>query len=224
MKRLLVTAVWFAVCGCRPAGLAAENPREGLKMEEQRSGTWTPGLTAAEQETIFAIARDTLQWCVQGQSRKFDMAPYQITPKLKTILATFVTLKIAGELRGCIGSLEAREPLYLSVHGNAVNAAMHDPRFSPLQAEELPAVQIQVSVLSPLTDIAGPDEFRLGRHGIILSKGGRRAVFLPEVAVEQKWTREETLTYLSRKAGLPPDAWKQGAAFQVFESVVLARE
>ena len=119
MKHLLVTAVWFAICCCRPAGLPAENPREGLKMEEQRSGTWTPGLTAAEQETIFAIARDTLQWCARGQSRKFDMAPYRITPKLKTILATFVTLKISGELRCQLANFVGIEKLqHHKTYGN----------------------------------------------------------------------------------------------------------
>ncbi|MGI6087195.1 MAG: AmmeMemoRadiSam system protein A [Kiritimatiellia bacterium] len=193
-------------------------------MHEHRSGTWTPGLSAEEQATLFAIADDTLKWCVRGRPGRFDMTIYRLTPKLKTVLATFVTLKIHGELRGCIGSLEACEPLYLSVHNNAVNAALSDPRFSPLRQEELPDVRMNVSILSPLTAIAGPEEFQVGRHGIILSKGGRRSVFLPEVAIDQKWTREETLANLSLKAGLPPAAWRHGATFQVFESVVLSRE
>ncbi len=224
MQHPLAAAVWFAVCCCQPAWSPAANPTEARTMHEHRSGTWTPGLSAEEQTTLFAIAGDTLKWCVQGRPGRFDMSAYQITPKLKTVLATFVTLKIHGDLRGCIGSLEAVEPLYLSVHNNAVNAALRDPRFSPLRQEELPEVRVDVSILSPLTAIAGPEEFQIGRHGIILGKGGRRAVFLPEVAIEQQWSREDTLEHLSRKAGLPSNAWRQGATFQVFESVVLARE
>ncbi|MDO9542363.1 MAG: AmmeMemoRadiSam system protein A, partial [Kiritimatiellia bacterium] len=136
--------------------------------------------------------------------------------------ATFVTLKIKGELRGCIGSLTPAEPLYMSVHHNAINAALHDYRFRPVSKEELTAISLDVSILSPIRGIPSLDEFKLGQQGIILEKGMSRAVFLPEVAVEQKWTREETLTHLALKAGLERDAWKSGARFNVFESVVLS--
>lgn len=136
--------------------------------------------------------------------------------------ATFVTLKIGGHLRGCIGSLAPEEPLYLSVHGNAVNAALRDPRFRPVCAEEVDRIEIDVSILSPIRDIKSLDEFEVGRHGIILEKGGHRAVYLPQVAVEQGWGVEETLSSLSMKAGLGPEAWREGARFKVFESVVLS--
>lgn len=190
-------------------------------IREHCSGTWTPGLTDKEKTTLFAIARDTLAWCVSKKRGPFPIESYTLTSKLKVNTATFVTLKIRGELRGCIGSLAPVEPLYLSVHHNAVNAAMHDPRFSPLQSAELPGVTVDVSILSPIRDIPNLEAFKLGQHGIILSLGLARAVFLPEVAVEQGWTKEETLAYLSQKAGLSADAWRQGAQFQVFESVVL---
>lgn len=197
---------------------------ENKKMREHCSGTWTPGLTEAEKTTLLAIAWDSLSWCAQGRTGDFPMDDYNLTPELKTTLATFVTLKRKGDLRGCIGSLEAVEPLYLSVHHNAVNAAKHDPRFPPVRAEEVAGLTLDISVLSPLSDISGPGEFKVGRHGVILSKSGYRAVFLPEVALEQKWTREETLSFLSCKAGLPADAWKSGARFKVFESYALSRE
>ena len=87
-----------------------------------------------------------------------------------------------------------------------------------MQAAELKDLEVEVSVLTPPRPIASWEEFRVGEHGIILSKGGRRAVFLPEVAVEQGWTREETLSHLARKAGLPADAWREGASFAVFTS------
>jgi AmmeMemoRadiSam system protein A len=202
-----------------PVGIAKE-----VKMKEHQSGTWTPGLSEEEKRTLFAIAKDTLAWCVRGDKKPFPLESYQLTPKLKAVTATFVTLKIKGELRGCIGSLAPVEPLYQSVHHNAINAAQEDPRFRPVQAAELPRIAIDVSILSPIRDIASLDEFKLGQMGIILAKGMRRAVFLPEVAVEQGWTKEETLSSLSRKAGLPEDAWKKDARFQVFESVVISEE
>lgn len=193
-----------------------------MKISEKRSGAWSPDLTDAEKTTLFSIAKETLDWCVNRKKGQFPIESYKITPKLKTATATFVTLKLQGDLRGCIGSLAPVEPLYLSVHHNAVNAAMHDYRFSPVQSSELPDITVDVSVLSPIRDIPNLEAFKLGQHGIILSKGGARAVFLPEVATEQGWTKEETLSYLSRKAGLSSDAWRQGTGFQVFESVVLS--
>lgn len=196
--------------------------QEGAAMKEHRSGEWTPGLNDGERRTLFAIARDTLTWCVNGSKGKFSFDGYEITPVMKTNTATFVTLKIGGELRGCIGSLAPVEPLYLSVHDNAVNAALRDPRFEAVRPSELDRIEIDVSILSPIRDIPSVADFKIGQHGIILEKGPYRAVYLPEVAVEQKWTVAETLSSLSMKAGLPPDAWQRGARFKVFESVVLS--
>jgi len=201
----------------KPAG-----EKEGHAVKEHRSGSWTPGLSEAEKKTLFAIANDTLKWCVDGQRAAFDFKKYEITPLLKTDMATFVTLKINGDLRGCIGSLAPVEALYHSVHNNAVNAALQDPRFSPVQARELPRIEVDVSVLSPIRDIPSIADFKIGQQGIILTKGRYRAVYLPEVATEQRWTVEETLASLSQKAGLRSDAWREGATFQVFESVVLS--
>jgi AmmeMemoRadiSam system protein A len=192
-------------------------------MKEVRSGSWTPGLTGAEEETLFRIAEDTLAWCVKRRGGTFAFEAYALTPKLKERYATFVTLKMGGDLRGCIGSLSPTDNLYRSVHDNAVNAALKDFRFSPVTAEELPDIEVEISVLSPIEPIASLNEFRLGEHGIIIEKGMNRAVYLPEVAVEQGWTAEETLSSLSMKAGLRPNAWKEGARFRVFSSVKLAK-
>ncbi len=194
-----------------------------MTISEQRSGDWSPGLSEAEKAMVFAIAMDSLAWCTAGESGPFGFDRYVLTPLLKAKFATFVTLKAHGELRGCIGSLVPEEALYQSVHNNAVNAALRDPRFSPLRDEERTNLSVSVSILGPIRDVADASAFRPGQHGIILRKGPARAVFLPEVAVEQGWTREETLSYLSRKAGLAEDAWRRGARFQVFESVVLSR-
>lgn len=193
-----------------------------MDIVEKRSGDWSPGLTAAEQETVFAIALDTLKWCVAGSAGRFDTGVYTLTRALRTQRATFVTLHEIGLLRGCIGSLEPEAPLYVSVHDNAVSAALRDPRFPPVSVRELARITVNVSILSPITPVEGPEQFELGKHGIILEKGWHRAVYLPEVAPEQGWTVEETLRSLSEKAGLPSDAWRSGASFKVFSSVVLS--
>ena len=174
---------------------------------------------------MFAIAKDTLDWCVKGTKGDFPFDKYKITPKLKVPTHTFVTLKISGQLRGCIGSLPPMTPapLYESVHDNALNAALRDWRFNPVKPSELPRLEVHVSLLSPVTDIKSLDEFKLGEHGIIIIKGSHRAVYLPEVAPEQGWTKEETLASLSEKAGMNSDAWKEGAKFQIYSSVVLSK-
>lgn len=196
--------------------------KEASPMNEHQSGAWTPGLTKDEKRTLLAIARDTLEWCVKGEGGRFSFERYTLTPRLQGDMATFVTLRIGEQLRGCIGSLAPVEPLCQSVHHNAVNAALKDFRFSPVRANELARIHIDVSMLSPIVDIPSVDEFKLGQQGIILEKGASRSVFLPEVAVEQGWTKEETLSYLSQKAGLSAEAWRKGARFKVFESFVLS--
>jgi len=156
---------------------------------------------------------------------EFAGSPDPAMPELACLRAQgacFVTLNDAsGNLRGCIGNLQAYEPLGDNLRHNALNAAFRDPRFPPLEPEELPETHIEVSILSAPSPIAGPEEFIIGRHGIILQQSGRSAVFLPQVAPEQGWDRETTLDFLARKAGLPADAWRQpGARFFVFTATV----
>lgn len=191
-------------------------------LTETRSGEWSPGLTAEAQETLFQIARDTLEWCVDARQGSFLFEDYVLAEALRKRMATFVTLKAGEQLRGCIGSLSPLAALFESVHDNAVNAALHDSRFRPIRREEVAGLSIHVSLLSPIVLLESIDGFKLGEHGIIIEKGRQCAVYLPEVAREQNWTREETLVSLSQKAGLPPDAWESGAQFRVFSSVVLA--
>jgi len=219
-----VVAPQFAGGGVDTATGGVAVAKEG-KVKEHRSGDWDPGLTEAEKETLFAIVRDTLEWCVKDRTGEFKFEKYAITETLRKPTHSFVTLKLRNMLRGCIGSLPpmAADPMYLSVHQNAINAALRDWRFPPVTPGELERLDVYISLLSPVKDIKSLDEFHIGEHGIILIKGGHRAVYLPEVAVEQGWSKEETLESLSEKAGLPSDAWKQGARFQVFSSVVLSK-
>jgi AmmeMemoRadiSam system protein A len=119
----------------------------------------------------------------------------------------FVTLHTGGELRGCIGRVDADTPLYLAVEQLAVAAATRDPRFDPLRAEELPETRIEISVLSP-PRAGKPDEIELGKHGIVVTRGVRRGLLLPQVAVEHKLDRERFLDETCGKDGLPPGAWR----------------
>lgn len=238
MKRFMVpgTLVLLLLCGCDQGVRTSSGPqtieerknqakseeKEAIRVKEERSGEWSPGLSEDEKETLFAIAQNTLEWCVKGGRGKFFFDKYSITPKLKERTATFVTLKIGDMLRGCIGSLTPVAEMYRSVHDNTVNAALRDFRFRPVTPMELEKIDMHISLLSPIVDIASLDEFKIGEHGIILEKGQYRAVYLPEVAVEQKWTKEETLSSLSQKAGMNRDAWREGTSFKVFSSVVLS--
>ncbi|MDD3886426.1 MAG: AmmeMemoRadiSam system protein A [Victivallaceae bacterium] len=137
--------------------------------------------------------------------------------------ACFVTIKEMGDLRGCIGNLEAFELLGENLRRNAINAAFSDPRFPPLDPGEFEEISIEISILTPPRRIASLDEFELGRDGIILECRGRGAVFLPQVAPEQGWDKPTTLDYLSRKAGLAEEAWRGAdAVFSTFRAVVFS--
>lgn len=150
--------------------------------------------------------------------------PASLPDVLQQKACCFVTLRLESRLRGCIGSLEPHESLYQNVIRNARNAAFSDPRFGPLSDTELPKIDIEISVLTPARPIASPDEFIPGRHGIILKKGISKAVFLPQVATEQGWDRETTLTHLALKAGLGANEWRRGAEFEVFEAIVFGED
>ncbi len=140
--------------------------------------------------------------------------------------ACFVTLHDSNNhLRGCIGNIVAIEPLEQNLAHNAANAAFNDPRFPPVEANEIGDLIIEVSILTPIKTIASPEEFVVGKHGIILKCRGRSAVFLPQVAPEQGWNRETTFFHLCLKAGLPSEAWRGAdASFSVFEAIVFSEK
>ncbi len=179
-------------------------------------------LGSDEMKLLHALACHTLDIAVRRGADAVDtddlVKGLSLGPQLREKSGAFVTLKEHGDLRGCIGHIKAVEPLYEAVIDNAVNAALRDRRFRPVQADELDDLEVEVSVLSPLREIPSYEQFVVGEQGVVLSKGNYRAVYLPEVATEQGWSREETLSHLSRKAGLPMDAWREGASFSVFTS------
>lgn len=133
----------------------------------------------------------------------------------------FVTLTSDGRLRGCIGYIEGIKPLVEAIVDNAVSAATGDPRFPAVTPEDVPGLHVEVSALTPLRPVDGPQDIEIGRHGILLSRGHNRAVFLPQVAPSQGWDLETTLSQLALKAGLASDAWRTGCSFQVFEAEIL---
>jgi AmmeMemoRadiSam system protein A len=141
--------------------------------------------------------------------------------KLLRESGAFVTLKSRGELRGCIGRIQPEGPLIRLIGMLALDSAFRDPRFKPLTAGELKDLAIEVSVLTPLTSAPGPDAIEPGRDGVVLRVGDRSAVFLPQVATEQGWSRTELLDNLAQKAGLAPGAWRdKRAAFLTFRADV----
>jgi len=196
------------------------------------TGTWSvkPGpaetpaagrLSQADQKQLLAMARSTIGYFLQHDKvpSASDLG-IQVSDAMKVPRAAFVTLKKRGDLRGCIGDVLPRQALYQSVIENAVNAAVNDPRFRPVTLSECKDLTIEISALTVPQPIQSKDDIRLGIDGVILRKAGRSALFLPQVAPEQGWTLQQTLEHLSEKAGLPTDAWREGASFQVFQAEV----
>lgn len=132
-------------------------------------------------------------------------------PDLQGKQGVFVTLKTHEQLRGCIGRFVSDVPLYQLVSEMAVSSATEDPRFefNRIKSSELDYLEIELSILSPLKQIQNPLDFKLGKHGIFVKKGFQIGCFLPQVAIETGWSKEEFLSHCcSSKAGLPADAWK----------------
>lgn len=174
---------------------------------------------ALREDVLRAAARDAIEAHVLGRPPSRSML--EEAPDLRGWAATFVTLRSAdGTLRGCIGELDARRPLVESVRGNAVSAAVRDPRFSPVGPDELDGLQIALSVLTPPRIVGDASDVVVGRHGLIVERGPRRGVLLPEVAVDHGWDRETFLAATCRKAGLSLDAWRDPETrLAVFETV-----
>lgn len=131
----------------------------------------------------------------------------------------FTTLYRRGELRGCVGYVTASAPLYQTVIDTAGAAAFADTRFPPVARDELPYLSVSLSVLSPLKVIS-PEELVIGKHGLIVSKAGYRGLLLPQVPIEHEWDRIEFLEHTCRKAGLPPDGWRNGATLEAFTAEI----
>ncbi len=189
-------------------GEASSSPSEDKTAVDEKSVAGiVEGLTVPQKKRLLEIARKTIEGYVRdGKIPQFE----ETDPRLMKEEGAFVTVHKAGHLRGCIGNILGRGPLYVTVRDMAISSATKDPRFSPITAKDLEEIDVEISVLSKPRVIQNTDEIVLGRHGVIVSQGPfRQGVFLPQVAVETGWTKEEFLSQLcAQKAGLAPDAWK----------------
>jgi AmmeMemoRadiSam system protein B/AmmeMemoRadiSam system protein A len=182
----------------QPSALSLQQKKEDAAM-----------LNSDQRKKLLQIARESITNFVKdGKRSTFTEAD----PALNQPIGAFVTLHEAGELRGCIGNMVGSGPLYQTVAAMAIEAATGDPRFKRLTPAEIDKIGIEISVLSPLQKVKSADEIKIPGHGVIVKSGFNSGVYLPQVAAETGWTREEFLTSLcAHKAGLRPDAWKDPA-------------
>jgi AmmeMemoRadiSam system protein A/AmmeMemoRadiSam system protein B len=180
-----------------------------------------PVFTKAQEETLLRLARSTLQTYLEdGVVSDQDIDD----PELGRRAGVFVTLIQEGELRGCIGRTRADVPLFEAVKQLSIQAATGDPRFPALTRDALDDVMIEVSVLSPLRRLTDFGQIEVGTHGLMIFKDGQQGLLLPQVPAEQGWDREMYLDNLCRKAGLPEDCWRDGAALYAFTAVVFEEQ
>ena len=161
-------------------------------------------LSESERTSLLELARRAV---IEAVSKVRSLQEIPKEEIFEWRCGVFVTLHVRGRLRGCIGVIQAKEPLGESIVRCASEAALEDPRFSPMQTEELPGLEIEISLLSPLEPIQR-DAIEIGKHGLLVEQGIRRGLLLPQVAVEHHLDREQFLKETCRKAGLPWDAWK----------------
>lgn len=173
-------------------------------------------LTAKEKAALKALARES----IASRFDKRECELPELTDALKTPCGAFVTLTEGGHLRGCIGHIGEDIPLYEVVRVMARQAAFEDPRFSPLTRDELDKVHVEISVLTPMKRIHGLDDFVMGRDGLLIRKGYRSGTFLPQVADEVNWTKEEFFGHCSQdKAGLGWNGWRD-ADLYTYQAIV----
>lgn len=167
-------------------------------------------LNESEEQTLLRLARLVLTEFVKNGTDEFPdsvLSEFDLTAALRQELGVFVTLTERGSLRGCIGYIVGLMPLYQGVIANTQNAAAHDPRFMPVRPEELDAIKIEISVMTPLEKVKGPEEIQVGRDGVVLKNRFNQGVFLPQVPLEQGWDKTTYLEQLGFKAGLDRDAY-----------------
>jgi AmmeMemoRadiSam system protein B/AmmeMemoRadiSam system protein A len=184
-----------------------ENTQEpSATMHKSRPAQGVKPLTSQQKKELLRIAEETIQTYVRtGETKVFRVTD----TRLLEPEGVFVTIHNNGSLRGCIGHIVTRAPLYETVREMAIAAASNDPRFPPVKEGELADIDIEISVLSRPERVNDPQTIIPGVHGVIVKRGFQQGVFLPQVATEQGWGREEFLRNLCvQKAGLPADAWR----------------
>ena len=191
---------------------------------------YDPEYSNEERRWLLRLAHRSIRAAVSGRPLRDEMAEAasaqlstQMREHLREARGAFTTLHENGALRGCIGMIMAVKPLDETVREMARAAALEDSRFAPVTEDELDKLQVEISVLSPMFAIA-PEDVVVGRHGLMISYGGRRGLLLPQVAPEWGWDRETFLAQSCRKAGLPMDQWKHGAQIEAFTAEVFGEK
>lgn len=177
-----------------------------VKQAKQQPGEQASWLSERERQKLIALARTSVEHAIRKGKAYNPPAPAEAA--LNRESGAFVTLKMAGSLRGCIGYTAASQPLYQTVRDTATLAAMNDPRFRPVTADEVPKLEYEISVLSPLRRVQNVQQIEIGRHGLLMKNGDREGLLLPQVPVEQHWDRNEFLEQTCAKAGMPAGCWK----------------
>jgi AmmeMemoRadiSam system protein A len=174
-------------------------------------------LSREQRQTLLALARAS----IVGRVADPEATVAAVTVDWPEASGVFVTIKRGGQLRGCLGTLQNRDGLGAEVVRCAADSATKDPRFPPVTAEELPELSLEISVLGPVEPITPrPEAFTIGVHGLVVEQDFHRGLLLPQVATEWGWDAEQFLRQTCVKAGLPPDAWRQGARVYRFAAEV----
>ncbi|MBN2244998.1 MAG: AmmeMemoRadiSam system protein B [Candidatus Aminicenantes bacterium] len=174
-------------------------------------------LEPREKSALVRLAREAVTKYIL-EKKMISYSPDN--PKLLTRCGAFVTLKNRGSLRGCIGFIDPVAPLYQTIIQAAIYAATQDFRFKPVAADEIRSLEFEISVLTPLHKITDPDLVSVGKHGLVIAQNGKKGLLLPQVPIENNWSRKTFLEQACLKAGLPPSAWREGADIFVFEAIV----
>jgi AmmeMemoRadiSam system protein A len=164
-------------------------------------------LNEQQRRQLLQLARTSIDAMLAGGRPALSEADYDET--LRRPAGAFVTLRTKrGDLRGCIGSIRAIEPLYRAVVSSAISAAFHDPRFFPVRADEMSRLELEISVMGPIEQVRDVEEIEVGRDGLIISQGRYAGLLLPQVATEYGWDRQTFLDQTCIKAGLEPGVWR----------------
>lgn len=217
--------------------IAFTGPHWPDNPSRRKSAADAVNLSDSDKQALLTIARKSLTHYVKHEEPiNPEACGISISPAMRQCFGAFVTLYTSAheqnnaattqrilhphrDLRGCIGNIWPVKPLYQTVADNAIAACSRDYRFAPVKPEELKNIEIEISVLTPPRRVESYKDIKLGTDGIIVSKDDHQAVFLPLVATEFGWDLDETLRQLSMKAGLGPDGWRDGAKFDLFQSI-----
>jgi hypothetical protein len=201
---------------------AGERGRDTSALDRPAAdGRATGPLDAADKKALLVLARETLRRYLTTETLPLLRG---FSPRAEREQGAFVTLKERGQLRGCIGQIIGRAPLSRTVSMMALEAALNDPRFDKVRASELDSLEIEVSALTPPKAVPNAAAISVGQDGVILQKGNQSAVFLPQVATEQGWDRDEMLDNLCQKGGMPVGCWKTGAKLLTFQADVFSEQ